>query len=74
ILVDQGTKDPFLENQLKPELLVEASRRAHVPLDLRMQEGYDHSYYFIASFIADHLRFHAQALGTEARAAQPATA
>ena len=74
ILVDQGTKDPFLENQLKPELLAEASRRAHVPLELRMQEGYDHSYYFIATFIADHLRFHAQALGAEARAAQPATA
>jgi S-formylglutathione hydrolase len=74
ILVDQGTKDPFLENQLKPELLVEASRRAHVALDLRMQEGYDHSYYFIATFMADHLRFHAQALGTEAREAQPATA
>ena len=74
ILVDQGTKDPFLENQLKPELLVEASRRAHVALDLRMQDGYDHSYYFIASFVADHLRFHAQALGAEAREAQPATA
>jgi S-formylglutathione hydrolase len=74
ILVDQGTKDPFLENQLKPELLVEASRHSHVGLDLRMQEGYDHSYYFIASFVADHLRFHAQALGTGAREAQPATA
>jgi len=74
ILVDQGTKDPFLENQLKPELLVEASRHSHVGLDLRMQEGYDHSYYFIASFIADHLRFHAHALGTGAREAQPATA
>ena len=74
ILVDQGTKDPFLENQLKPELLVEASRHSHVPLDVRMQEGYDHSYYFIATFMADHLRFHAQALGTEAREAQPATA
>jgi S-formylglutathione hydrolase len=74
ILVDQGTKDPFLENQLKPELLVEASRHSHVGLDLRMQEGYDHSYYFIATFIADHLRFHAHALGTGAREAQPATA
>jgi S-formylglutathione hydrolase len=72
ILVDQGTKDPFLENQLKPELLMEASRRSHVPLDVRMQEGYDHSYYFIATFMADHLRFHAQALAAEAREAQPA--
>jgi len=74
ILVDQGTKDPFLENQLKPELLIEASRHSHVGLDLRMQEGYDHSYYFIATFVADHLRFHAHALGTGAREAQPATA
>lgn len=62
ILVDQGTKDPFLENQLKPELLVEASRRAHVALDLRMQEGYDHSYYFIATFLGEHFAHHAAAL------------
>ena len=69
ILVDQGTRDPFLENQLKPQLLVEAARRASVPLTLRMQDGYDHSYYFIATFIADHLRFHAQALALDAREA-----
>jgi S-formylglutathione hydrolase len=62
ILVDQGADDPFLEAQLKPQLLVDASRRAAVELDLRMQPGYDHSYYFIASFIEDHLRFHARAL------------
>jgi S-formylglutathione hydrolase len=59
ILVDQGTQDQFLEPQLKPELLKEACERIGVPLNLRMQEGYDHSYYFIASFIEDHLRFHA---------------
>ena len=59
ILVDQGTKDPFLESQLRPGLLREACTAAGVPLELRMQEGYDHSYYFIATFIADHLRYHA---------------
>ncbi len=59
LLVDQGTKDQFLENQLKPGLLKEACEQRGVPLDLRMQDGYDHSYFFIASFIEDHLRFHA---------------
>lgn len=62
LLVDQGTADQFLENQLKPELLKEACAKAGIPLTLRLQEGYDHSYYFIASFMADHLRHHAQAL------------
>jgi S-formylglutathione hydrolase len=59
ILVDQGTADPLLEQQLKPALLEEACARAGVPLRVRLQEGYDHSYYFIATFIEDHLRFHA---------------
>ncbi len=62
ILVDQGTADPFLVNQLKPELLEAACKKARVPLTLRMQEGYDHSYYFIASFMDDHLRWHAKRL------------
>ena len=62
LLVDQGTNDQFLESQLKPGLLKEACRRAGVSLDLRLQEGYDHSYFFIASFIEDHLRFHARNL------------
>jgi S-formylglutathione hydrolase len=62
ILVDQGTKDPFLDTQLNPELLRETCARRSVPLELRMQEGYDHSYFFIASFIDDHLRFHARHL------------
>jgi S-formylglutathione hydrolase len=62
ILVDQGTKDPFLGSQLKPDLLRETCLRRNIPLDLRMQDGYDHSYYFIASFIEDHLRFHARRL------------
>jgi S-formylglutathione hydrolase len=59
ILVDQGTNDQFLGSQLRPELLQEACRRSGVSLDLRLRNGYDHSYFFIASFIEDHLRFHA---------------
>jgi S-formylglutathione hydrolase len=62
LLVDQGTKDQFLATQLKPELLREACTRRGVPLELRMQDGYDHSYFFIATFIEDHLRFHARHL------------
>jgi S-formylglutathione hydrolase len=62
LLVDQGTKDPFLERELKPELLKEACSRNGVPLELRTREGYDHSYFFIASFIEDHLRMHARYL------------
>src|SRR3546814_8882361 len=58
ILVDQGTGDPFLDEQLKPQLLAAAC--GSVPLRLRMQEGYDHSYYFIASFMADHVAHHAK--------------
>lgn len=63
LLVDQGTADGFLGNQLKPQLLEEACARAGIPLTLRRQEGYDHSYFFIATFIEDHLRWHAQRLG-----------
>lgn len=63
ILVDQGGADIFLENQLKPELLREACEAAGQPLTLRMQPGYDHSYYFISSFMEDHLRWHAARLG-----------
>jgi S-formylglutathione hydrolase len=62
IMVDQGTKDQFLESQLKPELLRDACQRGGVSLDLRLHEGYDHSYFFIASLIEDHLRFHARNL------------
>jgi len=62
ILVDQGTADGFLESQLKPQLLEEACAEAGQPLTLRRQEGYDHSYFFIASFIEDHLRWHAERL------------
>ena len=62
IVVDQGTRDQFLDSQLKPELLREACERTGVSLELRMRDGYDHSYFFIASFIEDHLRFHARYL------------
>lgn len=61
-LVDQGDIDNFLSDQLKPERLQLAAKSSDYPLQLRMQSGYDHSYYFIASFIDDHLRFHAQHL------------
>lgn len=62
ILIDQGSNDPYLKEQLKPELFQEACKEAGVDLSLRIQEGYDHSYYFIASFIADHLNLHAAQL------------
>ncbi len=62
LLVDQGDADEFLATQLRPELLTAACAAADHPLTLRMQPGYDHSYYFIASFLADHFAHHAQAL------------
>lgn len=58
ILVDQGDQDGFLAEQLKPELLAAACSSAGIPLELRHQAGFDHSYYFIASFVEDHLRWH----------------
>ena len=61
--VDQGDADEFLAAQLKPELLQAACAQAGHPLTLRMQPGYDHSYYFIASFIGEHIAHHARALG-----------
>jgi S-formylglutathione hydrolase len=62
ILVDQGLADSFLEGQLKPELLEAACIQAGQPLTLRRQAGYDHSYFFISTFIADHLQWHADRL------------
>jgi S-formylglutathione hydrolase len=63
ILIDQGTIDPFLEKQqLLPEVFEAACEKAGQPLNLRFQEGYNHSYYFIASFIEDHICHHAAAL------------
>lgn len=60
LLVDQGGADGFLEEQLKPELLQTACDRKGYRLHLRIQAGYDHSYYFIASFVGEHIRFHAE--------------
>lgn len=62
ILVDQGADDGFLAQQLRPQALEQAARAAGHPLQLRLQPGYDHSYYFVASFIEEHLRYHAAAL------------
>lgn len=67
ILVDQGDHDGFMQDQLKPEALEAAAKAIDYPLTLRIQAGYDHSYYFVASFIEDHLRHHAQALHTVGR-------
>ncbi|NDW06925.1 S-formylglutathione hydrolase [Jiella pacifica] len=63
LLVDQGEADNFLAAQLKPELLEAACAKAGVDLTLRMQPGYDHSYYFISTFMEDHLTWHAKRLG-----------
>jgi S-formylglutathione hydrolase len=62
ILIDQGTADNFLDEQLKPHLFSDACSKTGQKLTLRMQDGYDHSYFFIASFIEDHLRHHHQYL------------
>jgi S-formylglutathione hydrolase len=62
ILIDQGDADGFLETQLRPALLRDVCSEAGQPLELRMQHGYDHSYWFIQSFIGDHLNHHARAL------------
>jgi len=60
ILIDQGRADPFLENQLKPDLFRAACAIAGQPLRLRLQAGYDHSYFFVSTFITEHLAFHAE--------------
>ena len=62
LLVDVGDADPFIEKELRPELLEQACATAGIPLKLRIQPGYDHSYYFISTFMADHLRWHAERL------------
>jgi S-formylglutathione hydrolase len=63
ILVDQGDTDGFLAEQLRPELLAKACESAGIDLTLRLQPGYDHSYFFISTFMAEHLRWHAARLG-----------
>ena len=62
ILIDQGTADPFLDEQLKPHLFEQACKQAGQSVEVRLQDGYDHSYYLMASFMADHIRHHARAL------------
>lgn len=62
LLVDQGGADAYLKDQLKPELLEAACAGAGIPLTLRMQPGYDHSYYFISTFLSDHIAWHAERL------------
>ena len=63
ILIDQGLADKFLAEQLHPHLFEAACAKVNQPLTLRRQAGYDHGYYYIQTFIEDHLRFHAQRLG-----------
>ncbi|QDH32937.1 S-formylglutathione hydrolase [Porphyrobacter sp. YT40] len=63
LLVDQGTADNFLTEQLRTPLLEAACEAAGIPADIRMQEGYDHSYFFISTFMADHIAWHAARLG-----------
>lgn len=63
MLVEQGRSDQFLTEQLKPEALISAAQKSDTQLTLNMHEGYDHSYFFIASFIDEHLQFHAANLG-----------
>ena len=63
LLVDQGDADGFLEEQLRTPLLIEACEKAGQPATIRMQAGYDHSYYFISSFMAEHVAWHAARLG-----------
>jgi len=58
VLIDQGDADNFLDSQLKPQLLEKASAEASYPMTIRRQAGYDHSYFFIASFIGEHIDFH----------------
>ncbi len=62
LLVDQGEADTFLKEQLRPELLETACASAGIPLQLRMQPGYDHSYYFVSTFLAEHVAWHAERL------------
>jgi len=62
LLVDQGTSDNFLIEQLKTHLLAEAAQRAGMPATIRLQQGYDHSYFFISTFMAEHVAWHAERL------------
>jgi len=63
LLIDQGDKDDFLSTELKPQLLIDAANKAIYPIQFKIRSGYDHSYYFISSFIESHIMHHASALG-----------
>ena len=63
VRIEQGTADQFLDERLRPDLFEEACAAAGQSLDLRMREGYDHGYYFVASFMEEHISHHADALG-----------
>jgi S-formylglutathione hydrolase len=63
LLIDQGGADPFLEKELRPALLQSACKAAGIDLTLNLREGYDHSYYFISTFMANHLAWHAARFG-----------
>ena len=63
LLVEQGTADPWLVEQLRPELLERACERAGQALTLNRREGYEHGYWFVSTFIGEHLRWHAERLG-----------
>merc|ERR1711997_427578 len=74
ILIDQGTADGFLANQLLPKNLTSAADKAgYRPITLRMQPGYDHSYYFISTFMKDHIEHHATTTGTTTTAGSTTT-
>lgn len=62
LFIDQGTNDTFLKEQLHPNNLVQAATKAQVPIVLKMREGYDHSYFYIASFMPEHIEYHAKFL------------
>lgn len=62
LLIDQGAADGFLDEQLRPELLIAACVEANHPIDLRRRDGYDHSYYYVSTFIGEHIAYHAAAL------------
>ena len=63
VLIDQGTDDNFKDKYLWPEKFIEACDQAAFPIQVRLQEGYDHSYYFIMTFLEDHFKYHKKELG-----------
>jgi len=65
ILIDQGTDDEFLKTQLLTENFEAACKKAEQPVEIRYQEGYDHSYFFISTFVSDHIEFHAKMLSAK---------